>query len=225
MLMMTRVRAAASRTCTGADTCDNCGADLAGNDMPAAGARRSTAACSASTSTTSARRRPLTVEPGHAGRRGDRPDAGRRGRLRPGRRPTTGSSASSPTAMRCEGGRQAPRRLPRPRLHDPRPGRPPPRRPDRRRDPQDGRRRLPAHPDRRGRPPDRRRHRPRRLPPPRADARTDAAADRGPRPGPDLAGPPGAGRSSAAGGRRRCGPTTAPEFDRRARAPTSRSST
>ena len=38
--------------------------------------------------------------PRHARRRGDRPDAGRRGRLRAGRARTIGSSASSPTATR-----------------------------------------------------------------------------------------------------------------------------
>ena len=42
---------------TGAEVCDNCGADLAGQRRPAAGARRSTAGSSASTSTSSARRR------------------------------------------------------------------------------------------------------------------------------------------------------------------------
>ena len=96
--------------------------------------------------------------------------------------------------------------VPRPRLHDPRPGRPPPRRPDRGRDPQDGRRRVPPHPDRRGRPPDRRRHRPRRLPPPRVvdgPRLVVTGARRRPRPGPHLGRPPGArGR----GGRRRAGP-------------------
>ena len=44
---------------------------------------------------------------------------------------------------------------------------------------------LPAHPDHRGRPADRRRHRPRRLPPPRGDARLTAAG-RDPRRRPDL---------------------------------------
>ena len=40
----------------GADICDNCGADLAGRDLPPARGR-STAGCSVSTSTSSAHRR------------------------------------------------------------------------------------------------------------------------------------------------------------------------
>ena len=42
---------------TGAEVCDNCGADLAGRDVPQPAHRRSTAGSSASTSTSSARRR------------------------------------------------------------------------------------------------------------------------------------------------------------------------
>ena len=67
------------------------------------------------------------------------------------------------------------------------------------RHPQDGRRRVPPHPDHRGRPPDRRGHRPRRLPPPRGDARLTArVADPGRRP--DLGDP--TGRPRARRGRR-----------------------
>ena len=60
------------------------------------------------------------------------------------------------------------------RIHDPGSGRPPPRRPDRDRDPQDGRRGVPPHPDHPGRPADRGRHCARRLPPPRGDDRLTA---------------------------------------------------
>ena len=152
---------------TGAEVCDNCGADLAG--------------------TTSRSRRPsfhgrllgehldelgapppLTVEPGDAAR------------CRRSRRMheteadcvlvmaddrLVGIFTDRDAVVKAAGKRLDV--VPRPRLHDARSGRPPPRRPDRGRHPQDGRRRLPPHPDRRGRPADRRRHGPRRVPPPR----------------------------------------------------------
>ena len=65
----------------GTEVCDNCGADLAGPDVPQAAATFH-GRCSVSTSTTSARRRRILVERGHAGRRRHRPDARRRRGLR-----------------------------------------------------------------------------------------------------------------------------------------------
>ena len=190
----------------GSDVCDNCGSDLAGRDVPEP-ATRSTAACSASTSTRWARAPPEIVDPST-----DVDDAIRRmhdkgsdcvlvvedGRL-------VGIFTDRDAVLKVAGTEPPDRTIAA--LMTPRPRRPPPRRDARGRDQQDGRRRLPPHPDRRGRPADRRRHGPRRLPASRPiaglTAPRDQAAGRDPRPGPRLGRPPG---PVDRGRRRRAGP-------------------
>ena len=136
---------------TGAEVCDNCGADLSGTgipqptaDVPRPAARR-------------APRRPRRATaahrpPGRARRRRDRPDARGRGRLRARhqRRRPARRDLHRPRRRR-EDRRQAARLGPDRRPHDARPGRPPSRRPDRPGHQQDGGRRVPAHPDHPGR--------------------------------------------------------------------------
>ena len=83
---------------TGAEVCDNCGADLGGARRPAASRVVPRPAPRASTWTTSGAAAGDRRHAGDAGRRRDRGDARGRGRLRPRRRRTTGSSGSSRTA-------------------------------------------------------------------------------------------------------------------------------
>ena len=208
---------------TGAEVCDNCGADLGGTGVPQAAS--------------SFQSRLLGEHLDDLGRAGagDR-HARTRSSARRSRRCTTPASTAcwSSTDGKLVGiftdrdavvrvaGKLA-RGVAHRRRHDARPGHAAPRRPDRGRDPQDGGRRVPPHPDRRERPADRGRDRARRLPPPRGGVRMTHPR-RGPRPGPDLAGP---ARALGRGRRRRAdaGRRRPPSSTARSSARTSRSST
>ena len=173
---------------TGAEVCDNCGADLRGTGRPAGGQLVPRPA---------ARRAPRRARgagagrrstPDTLGRRRDRADAGRPASTACWSSRAASSSGSSPIAtpvLKVAGNALDASRDRR--RHDPGPRRRCATTTDRGGHPQDGGRRVPPHPDRPGRPADRRRDRARRLPPPRGGSLRLTDPRRGPRPGPDLA--------------------------------------